>query len=426
MEGMEAVIDVPEIETEIGVEVEGAELPEGQEQPEKVDPYSSKYSREMSAALKAWRDANPEAAKFARQAKDDHSRLFQLHQLEPKGIDGVREKFALLDSVVHGELKGTEAIAALQDEIRSVAEVDEMLAAGNPAALENFSDEMKVGIAKLTPAILDMVRGLDPDAYSKAVLPHFVEALKGSPLVSDFNGLVDVLNEGPPKWLTDSQKQAWSAERLEKIVSYADRMARWFNGQMEKAGSLKAVDAKPNGVADERARFEQEKQTAHWTTNINPGLDKHADSRFQELFRPYAKRLRLDTAAISALKQSFIDGVTNKAKSNKPYMDQIKRYHGQKNPNPSTVLNFAKVEFDKHADTVLKSLVNERYKPFLSGKPKTETQATGARKAPVAPGVEIRAVKPASSEIDFKNTPLNWLHDRKYRLTSGKVVQVRG
>src|SRR5271170_3222105 len=105
------------------------------------DPYSSKASREYSQWLKALREEkanDPTAAKFARLSKDNHARLYQLQQMEPRGIDGVRETYALLDSVMHGELKGRDAIGALQDEIRAVQEMDQAILSGDAAALENF------------------------------------------------------------------------------------------------------------------------------------------------------------------------------------------------------------------------------------------------------------------------------------------------
>ncbi len=411
---------------------EGEVQPEATQSQEDDDPYSPKTSKEFSKALKAWREANPEAAKFARIAKDDHARLYELKRLEQRGIDGVREKYAILDSIVHGELKGIEALSAIQDEIRNVAEIDEYLAAGDPRALDALGDGFSEGLAKLTPTILDRVRESNPEAYAAAVLPHFVEALKESELVQNFNGMVDVLNEAPPTWLSEDQKAQWINDRLNRVVALAGKMGAWFNAQAQKAIPLsekRQVDPSKD-LNDERAQFETERQKAHWENNIQPGLDRHANQKFQELFQPYAKRLRLDSGAISSLKQSFVQGVVQSASGNKAYMDQISRYWSQKSPDPKTVVNFAKVEFDRHAKTVMNKLVNERYKPFLNGRPKPQvstnaTATSSAKSSPVSPGVQIVAVKPPSDQIDFKGTPLEWLHQRKYKLTSGKVVQVR-
>lgn len=428
--GSEVEIDASEVEAP----VESTEQVETQT--ENDDPYSSKASREYSQWLKALREEkanDPVTAKFARVSKDNHARLYQLQQMEPRGIDGVREKYALLDSLTHGELKGVDAIGALQDELRGVQEIDEQLFAGNAEALKEMGDEfISQALPKLAGPILEMVRESNPDAYAAAVLPHFVEALKSSELVSSFNGLVDVLNQAPPSWLTPDQKTAWTQDKIQQITGLAGKMGAWFNAQQAKAGELPKNNGQitgksqgnPTREATELETLRKEQQTQHWNNNIKPGLDKHAEMRFSEQFRAYAKRLKLDAAATNDLKENFIKGVVGKASQNKAYTDQIGRYRAQKNPDPNTVLNFAKVEFDKHAKTVMDALVNQRYKPFLSGGQKPAIPAGGGAKAAFpSAGVQVVAIKPTN--IDYKNTPLEWMHQKKYRTTDGKIVQVR-
>lgn len=431
-----------------GTEPEGGAEPAAQ--PE--DPYSSKASREYSQWLKGLRDSgDPAAAKFARLAKNNHGEMFALRQLEKAGIDGVREKYALLDSVIHndperGELKGADAIAALQDSVRSYAELDEQIAAGDPKALESLGEEFNGGLAKLAPAILDRIASSDPEAYAAAVLPHFVKALAGSELVSSFNGLVDVLNEAPPGWLTSEQKTAWAADQQKKVIALAGRMGGWLNAQADKAGKLpqgapqNGTGPKRDPLSEREAAFNKREQEAHWNTNISPKLDEHAGKSFAQLFQPYAKRLNLDANTTNALKLEFSKRVATEAakqvrdpKTGKlvdnPYIEQIRRYRAAKNPDPNTVLNYAKVNFDKHAKTTMEALVNERYKPFLNGRPKGaqpgNTNGSGNRgPAPVpAKGVQIVSVRPAN--VDLKRTPIDWIHQKKYYTTDGKIVQVR-
>ncbi len=389
----EGVMEVEQVEFDAGNQVEqqdGAEQNEGGEgqRTEQDDPYSSKASREYSQWLKSLRDSgDPQSAKFARLAKDNHGQMFALRQLEKQGLEGVREKYAILDSVIHsdperGELHGAEAIAALQDSVREMAEVDELLAAGDPKALEALGEDFNEGLAKLAPSILDRVRDSDPEAYAAAVLPHFVQALASSELVSNFNWLVDVLNQAPPQWLTAEQKTAWAADQQQKVIALAGNMGKWLNAQAANAAKLakpgeggdKTATRRATGkdsLSDREAQFNQREQEAHWNTNIAPKLDQHASTKFSELFRPYAKRLNLDAPTANALKMEFSKRVAQTAAKDPAYIGQIKRYRGMRNPDPSTVLNFTKVNFDKHARTVMESLVNERYKPFLTGRPRT-------------------------------------------------------
>jgi hypothetical protein len=443
----EGVMDVEQVEFDAGNQVEqqdGAEHVEGGEgqRTEADDPYSSKASREYSQWLKSLRDSgDPQSAKFARLAKDNHGQMFALRQLEKQGLEGVREKYAILDSVIHsdperGELHGAEAIAALQDSVREMAEVDELLAAGDPKALEALGEDFNEGLAKLAPSILDRVRESDPEAYAAAVLPHFVQALASSELVSNFNGLVDVLNQAPPAWLTEEQKTAWAADQQQKVIALAGNMGKWLNAQAANAAKL----AKPgeggdktatrrtagkDSLSDREAQFNQREQEAHWNTNIAPKLDQHASTKFSELFRPYAKRLNLDAPTANALKMEFSKRVAQTAAKDPAYIGQIKRYRGMRNPDPATVLNFTKVNFDKHARTVMESLVNERYKPFLTGRPRTAepSSTTGRGTPPPAKGVQIVTQKPAN--IDYKRTTVDMIHAKTYWTTDGKRVQVR-
>jgi hypothetical protein len=439
MDGEGAVLEVEESLETPGGDGEGAgEQPGGGEQQQQEDPYSSKASREYSQWLKGLRESgDPTAAKFARLAKDNHGSMYALKQLDPKGIDGVRERYALLDSVIHndperGELKGPEAIAALQDSVREIGEIDAKIAAGDATALDSFDDEMKAGIVKMAPAILDLAKSMNPEGYAAAVLPHFVQALAQSDLVSNFNGLVDVLNEQPPKWLTDSQKTAWQADQQQKIVSLAANMGKWLNAQAEKAGGLKnGVPRGTNGetkkdpLAEREAAFNQREQEAHWNTNISPKLDQHAATEFQKLFQPYAKRLNLDAPTANALKMEFSRRVAQTAAKDANYIGQIKRYRAMKNPDPGTVLNFAKVQFDKHAKSVMESLVNERYKPFLNGKPRQPAATGGKGAPPPPPGIQTVTVRPADGTHNPKMRTLQDVHNKIFYLNNGKKVQVR-
>ena len=85
--GFEAEVGTPDGESSAEL---SAQTPDSQ-QATPDDPYSSKSSKEYSAWLKGLKDADPEVnGKFARLSKDNHARLYQLQQMEPRGLDGVR------------------------------------------------------------------------------------------------------------------------------------------------------------------------------------------------------------------------------------------------------------------------------------------------------------------------------------------------
>jgi hypothetical protein len=435
---MDEVMDLdPEIDASTDVdleaepiETEGAEPAESTEQePQQTtdqpdSPYTTKFSREMRAALKAWETANPESARFAKQARDNHARLFALTQLEPKGIDGVREKYALLDSLAVGDSKGIEAVTAMQERLAGVEEVDEMLASGNPKAFDALGPDFDAGLAKLAPAYLDRVKASDPAAYEAAILPHFVSQLAQSDLVREYNALVDVLNAQDDPRFDDATKMKFAISQLTK-------MERWMNGLAGKVGEIKPngqVNTQQSELEQQRTELERERQQIHWDTKIKPLALQYENQTFNSLLDPYQKRLRLDDGAKADLLQAFKNGLENAGLRDKEYMRQMKIYQGQRNPDPNAVANYVKNAINKHSKTVLEGLVKARYGSFLAGKPQTQVKVTtnnGKPAGPVEPNVEIRTVKPPMSEIDHQRTPIEWLAQKKYRLYSGKIIQVR-
>jgi hypothetical protein len=435
MDGLDAgVIEAPEVDSPELDEAEELGNAEGglEEQPEaesteqaavKDDPYTTKFSREMRAALKQWEQANPEAARFAKQARDNHARLFALQQVEPRGIDGIRENYALLQAI-----GGTEGLTGLQERIAGVEAVDQLLAAGDPKAFDELGPDFAEGLAKLAPAYLERVAQTNPEAFEAAILPHLVSKLASSPMISDFNAAVDVLKEAPPSWLTPDQKTHWAADRMQRVVAHVAKMAEWFNGLGSKAGEIKTqpVDKAKSEFEAERTKFEQEKQEAHWNTAIKPEVSRFENAKFEELFKPYQVRLKLDAGAKQDLMQSYKAALNKAGSADQEYLRQMKIYRSQKNPDPTAVTNYVKNAINKHSKTAMESLVKARYGSFLAGKPRTQQVTPGAKpQGPVSPNVEIRTVKPPMNEIDHRNTPVEWLAQKKYRLYGGKVIQVR-
>src|ERR1700744_2686879 len=70
-----------------------------------------KGSRDYQKWLNGMKETSPEHKPFINRAKDNESRLYALGQIEPRGIDGVRETYAQIQSVQHGDLTGPEAIS---------------------------------------------------------------------------------------------------------------------------------------------------------------------------------------------------------------------------------------------------------------------------------------------------------------------------
>lgn len=432
----ELLMETPESGAEV-VEQETPEQPTEEQPEQQAGESDKKFSVRFSAWLKAQRDGgDPEVAKFARYGKDLEGRDRALRELYPNGVNDVRAVKAALDGLQYGEAKGIDAIGAIQDQIRDYEQSDELLASGDPKVLDLFGEEFNEGLGKLTPAILDRIQQSNPEAYSAAILPHLVSALQSSPLVAEMGSIVSVLNEQPPQWLTPNQKSDWINDKFQRLVAHVNKAADWYNAQHDAVknvprGTQNGKVSQPDRLSEERQQFEAQQRDYHWKTNIAPNLDKHAVTSFDQLFKPYNQRLKLDAAAQEVLRKDFVSRVVEKAAQNRQYMAQIQRYRSQKNPDPATVLNLAKVEFDKHSKGVINEIINERYRTFLGSKQNpTPRAANGTFQPQNGNGPRVVSVKPNQADIDFQRTPVDWLNtakdgSKKYMMKDGKVTIYR-
>ena len=360
-----AVLDAVEVESgaeevESGSEQieHGAEqVAEGEQQvAEDKGPYTTQFSRDYRSALKALEAQHPEQAKFLRQARDNHARLFALTQLEPKGIDGVRERYAMLDGLSRGELKGPEALSAIQEELAGVEEVDNLLIAGDPKAFDALGEGFNAGLAKLAPAYLERVSKSDPAAFEAAVLPHFVSTLAGSDLVKEFNALVDVLNAKDDPRFDDATKMKFAMTQLAK-------MGNWLNGLQAKVGEIKPAGATATAQQpDPQKEIERERQELHWERSIYPEAGKLVRQKFDELLAPLQKRLKLTTKQVDSAFADFKAKNKSACEADKDYMRQKNIYRGQKNPEPQAVLNMVRAQLAKTGKTVFEQVRSERWK----------------------------------------------------------------
>lgn len=413
-------IDLGGGEGDAGVDLgdEGLDLGEGgaageiEQQEEKID--GRKGSKEFREALKAW-EATPEGARFAKTARADHFRMQELATVEPGGISALRDKYALLESI-----GGAEGATQLQERVTKADASDEMLASGNVKLLDELGPDFDPGLAKLAPTILDRVMKSDPEAYAAAILPHLMSGLAGSAMVKDLNGMIDVL-EAP---------HLDEAGKIKAITALLGKVGDWFAANEAKAGKLKAApaDRQQTELQQERTKFDQEQQTAHWNNKIAPTVASHERTKMEELYKPFDAKLKLDPAAKADLFATFKEKMKLAGNADKAYQDQMKIYRKQKNPDPATVANFVKATINRHAKAVVEGAVKARYGRFLGSAGRTvAAPVAGARSAtPTGAGAPtVVSVKPPIDEIDYRKTSEADQWKGIYTLKSGKKVQVR-
>lgn len=406
----------------------------GGEQQQAVDPKQA--DREYSSWIKSLKE-DGDSGKHYRRIKDDYSRLQTLSRLEPKGIDGVRARYAALDGVAYGDKKGIDAVSTMQSTLAESQATLDAIAQGD---LRSLNEDQSAGILRSAPQILDMLAESDADGYVKAVLPHFVEALKSSELVQNFNGLISALQEQPPTWLRPEQKSDWINERLNRVLAHASNMGQWFRAQEERVKGLNTGGAKPNmegGAPQPKA--DAQGGTANpqfWKDNVYAETNAYAEKTFNDELRPWADKLakagfRLSDTKKNSLAGELMQGVIAEANKSEDYRTQMGRYNRQRNPDKSSVVSLFRSEFSKHAPSVMKALINRDYGQILDKRtaPKNGNGngSSGSRTAPVVPqkGVKIVSVKPKRADIDFQRTPSDWLYQNKWKMRDGSIQHYR-
>ena len=281
-EDLGAESDVSAESEQVETDVEGAS-----------NPYTTQFSREMRAAVRELAQQHPDKAKYLKHLGEQHARQFALTQIDPKGIDGVREKYALLDGLVRGDVKGVDALTAIQEELAGVEEVDNLLASGDPRAFDALGEDFNAGLAKLAPAYLERIQKTDPAAFEAAITPHVISALASSDALKAFNDLVDVLNTKDDPRLDDAAK-------FKYVFTALAKMAEGFNGLQAKAGQVKpAATQQGDPLAEQRNNWNAtQEQDFHWNTKIQPSAAQHENQTFENLFEAHTNvRLKLDASA---------------------------------------------------------------------------------------------------------------------------------
>lgn len=398
----EAVLDV-----EIGA---GGES--GAETTQQPDPQVQRQSdKEYSQWIKSLRE-DGDAGKHYRRIKDDFGRLEAIRKLDPKGIDGIRSTYDGVKQIAYGEKTGLEAVQTMRSALAESQGLLDGVAEGNFQAL---SEDHRNGIIRMTPQLLDTLAETNPEAYTAALLPHFVESLRESGLSQHFNQLVNTLAQKPPEWLTPAQLPQWTNERLREALISAQSASKWFSEQENRAKSMGTGQA-----IGEPAEKPVQSATSpeFWKEKVYPETNKHAEDTFSRELKPWeeklaAKGFRLSKLEKEALAQKFVSEVSTRAAANQDYKTQMARYNRMKSPDASSVVSVFRGEFNRHANNVMKQLVEENYGDKLKGnKPGPKPVQRAAPSSPEK-GIRYGSIRPPASEIDNVKTPKDWIYDDK-------------
>lgn len=420
MEGMEtAVLEQPVVES-------GAEQTQETTQVSAQDQ-QRQADKEYSNWLKGLKE-DGDAGKFYKRLKGDHERLQELRRIDPKGLDGVRSRYETLNGIAHGDKTGIEAVQSIQE---ALAESQTMLDALAQGDISQLPEEHQDGVLRMAPSIIDHLADTNPEAYAALLTPHFWQAIESSPLAQYYSGMVEVLNEKPPEWLTKEQLPQWTLDHVGRITNMARGMGQWFTDLQKKAQG--AADGKQATTTGTTAEKNTSGNPQFWQQSVYPQTNAHAEETFGKELRPWAEKLakagiRLSDAKKQALAQEMVQSVSSLAAKNQNYMAQMKRFNSQRSPDAASVISTFKSEFNRHAKSVLEGLIRRDYGQILEKGTKTVTKPAtpGAKTVTSAqPGVKMVSIKPSRDRIDFQRTPTDWIYQNKWRMKDGSVVQYR-
>ena len=422
METMEAVVEQPVVETQ------GDGGGEEQQQQVSQQDQQRQADKEYSNWIKSLKE-DGDAGKYYKRLKSDHERLQELRRIDPKGLDGVRTRYESLNGIAHGDKTGMDAVTSIQE---ALAESQTMLDAIAQGDIKSLADDQRDGILRMAPSLLDHLADTTPDAYTALLAPHFWQAIESSPLAGYYSGMIDVLNEKPPEYLTKEQIPQWTIEHVKRIGSMVRGMGQWFTELKARADG--AQNDGKNTPHREEGAAKPAGNEQFWKTSVHPQTNAHAEQVFTSELRPWIEKLaksgiRLSDTKKQALAQEMISGVQANALKNQSYTAQMKRFNSQRSPDAASVVSTFKGEFNRHAKSVLEGLIRRDYGQILEkGRTvvKPNASSNGTKPAVQAEaGVRFVSVKPDRSLIDFQRTPTDWIYQNKWRMKNGSVVQYR-
>jgi hypothetical protein len=382
-----------EQEGQEGQEAEGGE-PQEQQRP-------ADLNKRVSDFLKAMKDPdgkNADVLKAIRNAYFGHNAYSELGK-----VDDIRALKQQLDS-----LGGFEAISQLQEIASSVENTDALLDAGDPEVLDQIFEDSKEGAIKLAPHYLNRIAKESPEAYQRAVLPHFVQSLEAA----NFPRVMDALFRA-----TADKPEA--QEIVKDIV-------QWFSDQKRLADGFKTDSLSPerNTIKSEREELAQERERIFMegiqqdiVSKINGSLSSRL-KEYEPALRGMSERARRDFA--SALYQE----IQKLADADTGYKNTLSAMIASKRRDRNGVVNFIGSKVDSVADRIVSAVAKDYglKKGGATQKANGAVARNGSGKSSPASPAKV-AGKPNVNDVDWdKTSNVDFLTKRAW-LKNGNFVQ---
>lgn len=390
-----AEVVTPEAEDNPELVTPPEETPEAEGEPEEEPTDGRKVPDEVRKALKAFRDASPENAKAASALRDSYGRELAYKAVFPSVKDAQAAQTTLQTVESYGGVEGIQATIA------EIEEVDQLLAAGDPKALDKIIEVAGEGFAKIAPAMLDKLQSSNPDAYAAAIRPHLVDAIGKSGLSEAFEAVIRSMEfarepGASPEFKGKYEKQA--TEGLSKIYQYLQNLGK-------QAPPTAPTGTQPDAKFQERETAIAAREAEIFNTEVGNLANPKITTSLTKALAPY---LRNELKSVGKegradVVNGIYDEVKKLAKADPTYQRNKDAAYKNKTKNAAGVAQIMSAKFDEVVGQAAKTVVGRRY-----GKAAPSTQAGKAAPGAASTTAPVIAGKPVLVKELPKFTDVDW------------------
>jgi hypothetical protein len=370
------------------------ETPEAEGEPEET-PDGRKVPDEVRKALKAFRDASPENAKAASALRDSYGRELAYKNEFATVKDAQNAKATLATVESYGGVEGIQATMA------EIEEVDQLLAAGDPKALDKIIEVAGEGFSKIAPAMLDKLQASNPDAYAATIRPHLVDAIGKSGLSEAFSAVIQSMEisrepGASPEFRSKYEKQA--TEGLSKIYQY-----------LQNLGKTPAPTGAPTtGAPDklsERETAIAAREAQHFNQEVGSQANVKMNASLEKAISPYLRQLKLGPQAKSDFVQGVYDEVAKLAKADPNYQRNKDAMFKAKTKDAGKIAQLMSAKFDEVVGQATKTVAGRRYgkATAATGNPKAGSQGAAPVAAVAGKPILVKEL-PKFTDVDWNKT----------------------
>jgi hypothetical protein len=401
--------------------------------------FGEKTPKEIRAALKAFRDANPANITATKLLHGHFERWEAAKAIYPGGIKDMQQakEFSELIGGPEGYQKLTDKSAAADASDAKLYDPEQ-----NASLIEDVVEDLRAqgklgNLGTLTSAMLDAAQKNDKEGYDKAIAGHFYSEL----VANNFNGalatLVDALNDPDPAKAIAAAKQ---------IVLGQNGMKAWFDKQTadNKKATEAVVSPERKQLDAERAKFLKEQtdfktnQTEAFKNSVASATEKSNNTLLGKSLAPFLKMeffKGYGKENLMPLGNTIKNNLYAALKSDKAYQAQMKAMWSAATPDRAKIEEYHKARVESLAPELVRSTVQSMYPSYSRGGAAAGRVAAAADKKTVQTKVEQTAtaagkpvyvaVKPKDLDRERKGWEIEEINGRGYLKGSNKWVTWR-